>query len=78
MPEETTGSRLAIEPNRGSKLRVNLCLEGDPAEWYYGWKTRGLVASVKDALLMSFQALQEKLTEQDLKRAQLKTLTNAN
>jgi len=54
---------------------VNLCLQGEPAEWYYGWKSRGFVASVKDAVLMAFQALQEKLTEQDLKRAQLRTLT---
>jgi len=58
------------------KLRVNVCLQGEPAEWYQNWKARGFVGSVKDAVLMAFQAFQEKLTEQDLKRAQLKTLTS--
>ncbi len=79
MPE----SRPSVSPterqaNSQNRLRVNLCLEGEPAEWFYGWKARGLVGSVKDALLMSFQAFQERLTEQDLKRAQLRTMTDAD
>ncbi len=56
-------------------LRVNLSLREEPVEWFQRWKARGIVDSVKDAVLMAFQALNEKITEQDLKRAQLRTLT---
>ncbi len=65
----------SLDSTEAFRLRVNLCLSGEPAKWYRDWRTRGLVESVKDAVLMSFQALQEKVTEQDLKRAQLRTLT---
>lgn len=63
------------EDERNFRLRVNICLQGEPAEWYRDWKARGFVGSVKDAVLMAFQALQANVTDQDLKQAQLRTLT---
>jgi len=47
-------------------VRINITLEGEPAEWFYEWKRRGPVVSTKDA----FQAFESKVNEQDLKRSQ--------
>jgi hypothetical protein len=85
MTELETTMRTTVGRERGATghsepntLRVNLALWGEPVLWYFSWKRRGLVGSVKDAVLMAFQALQEKVTEQDLRRAQLETLTKSD
>ena len=73
---EQEHSILATDEGHRVALRMNLSLSGEPAEWFNSWKERGLVASVKDAVLLAFQSLQEKVVEQDLKQAQLRTLSN--
>jgi len=61
---------------RRSQVRINITLEGQPAEWFYEWKRRGLVVSAEDAVLMAFQAFESKVNEQDLKRSQARTLAD--
>lgn len=63
------------EQEKRSAIRINTSLRGEPAEWLLEWKTRGLVTSNTDALLQAFRAFHEKITEQDLRQAQLRTLS---
>jgi hypothetical protein len=44
---------------------------GEPAKWLNEWKRRGLVTSYTDAIIQALRTFNEKLTEQDLKSAQL-------
>lgn len=53
------------------RIRINMTLEGEPALWLNEWKKRGLVTSYTDAVVQALRALKEKVTEQDLKSAQL-------
>lgn len=53
------------------RIRINMTLEGEPALWLNEWKRRGLVTSYTDAVVQALRALNEKVTEQDLKSAQL-------
>jgi len=53
-------------------------LKGEPAEWLKKWKERGLVTSCRDAVVQSFRVFEERIVENDLKEAQLKTLDGAN
>ncbi len=55
----------------GSKIRINTVVIGEPAVWLNEWKRRGLVTSYTDAILQALRLYQERLTEQDLKSAQL-------
>jgi hypothetical protein len=48
-----------------------MTVEGEPAAWLNEWKKRGLVTSYTDAVIQALRALNEKVTEQDLKSAQL-------
>ncbi len=52
-------------------IRINMSVEGEPAAWLNEWKRRGLVTSYTDAIIQALRALNEKVTEQDLKSAQL-------
>ena len=54
-----------------SRVRINMLVEGEPAKWLNEWKKRGLVTSYTDAVVQALRALNEKVTEQDLKSAQL-------
>lgn len=54
-----------------SRVRINMVVEGEPAIWLNEWKRRGLVTSYTDAVVQALRALKEKVTEQDLKSAQL-------
>ncbi|MCW4010021.1 MAG: hypothetical protein NWF05_05320 [Candidatus Bathyarchaeota archaeon] len=59
-----------------SKIRINTVVIGEPAEWLNEWKRRGLVTSYTDAIIQALRVFNEKLTEQDLKAAQLGNLQN--
>jgi len=48
-----------------------MTVEGEPAAWLNEWKKRGLVTSYTDAVIQALRTLNEKVTEQDLKSAQL-------
>jgi hypothetical protein len=58
------------------KVRVNAVITGEPAEWLIKWKRRGLITSYTDGIIQALKALNEKMTEQDLKLIQLKNLRN--
>jgi hypothetical protein len=47
-------------------------LSGEIAEVYLQLKERGIVHSTRDAFAQGLRCLQERVTEQDLKRAQLR------
>ena len=65
-------NRLNIKPTTDEILRVNVTLRGnDIPRWYREWRRRGLVKSCSDAIIQAFRLYQERLTEFDLKRAQL-------
>lgn len=53
------------------RIRINMLVEGEPAIWLNGWKRRGLVTSYTDAIIQALRVFNERLTEQDLKSAQL-------
>jgi hypothetical protein len=53
-----------------------MTVEGEPAEWLYEWKKRGLVTSYTDAIVQSLRVFNEKITEQDLKTVQLKNMND--
>lgn len=53
------------------KIRINTVVTGEPAIWLNEWKRRGLVTSYTDAIIQALRVFNEKLTEQDLKSAQL-------
>jgi hypothetical protein len=54
-----------------ARVRINMTVEGEPAAWLNEWKRRGLVTSYTDAVIQALRTLNEKVTEQDLKSAQL-------
>lgn len=58
------------------RVRINMVVEGEPAEWLKEWKKRGLVSSYTDAVIQSLRAFNEKITEQDLKLVQLNNMKN--
>ena len=58
-----------------NQIRISLTLKGEPARWLISCKKRGLVTSCRDAVVQSFQVFQQQVVEQDLKKAQLKTLS---
>lgn len=61
----------ATENLNDPKIRINTVVMGEPAKWLNEWKRRGLVTSYTDAIIQALRAFNEKLTEQDLKFAQL-------
>lgn len=61
----------ATENSNGSKIRINTIVIGEPAKWLIEWKRRGLVTSYTDAIIQALRVFNERLTEQDLKSAQL-------
>lgn len=59
----------AASANKG--IRINMKVEGEPAEWLAEWKRRGLVTSYTDAVVQALRAYNEKILEQDLRTVQL-------
>lgn len=53
------------------KIRINTIVIGEPAKWLNEWKRRVLVTSYTDAIIQALRAFNERITEQDLKSAQL-------
>jgi len=66
----------ANRDKKGLSVRINTTVTGEPAEWLEEWKRRGLVTSYTDAVIQALRAFKEKVTEQDLKSAQLKNIKN--
>jgi hypothetical protein len=64
----------AYSHHEGIKIRINTTVTGEPAKWLDEWKRRGLVTSYTDAIIQSLRAFKEKVTEQDLKSAQLNNI----
>ena len=68
-------SKLSRLPQkRDDEQRINITLRGEPARWVKIWKARGLVTSCSDATIQAFKLYQERLTEFDLKEAQVENL----
>jgi hypothetical protein len=67
-------SRERIEPTR---VRVNCTLKGKPAEILLELKKKGLVASVREAVVQGLLTLHTQIVERDLQEARLKTLNEA-
>jgi len=61
-----------IEP----KVRINTVIVGEPAKWLEEWKRRGIITSYTDAVIQALRAMNEKITEQDLKLIQLRNMRN--
>jgi len=66
----------AASGNKG--IRINMLVEGEPAEWLEEWKRRGLVTSYTDAVIQSLRVFNETIIEQDLKINQLNNTKNTN
>ncbi|GAH34012.1 unnamed protein product [marine sediment metagenome] len=62
---------------KDSSVRINTTVTGEPAKWLEEWKRRGLVTSYTDAVIQALRAFKEKVTEQDLKSAQLGNIRRA-
>jgi len=60
------------------RVRINLVLRGEPAEWLISWRRRGLISSYSDAVTQALRALHEKIVEQDLKALQARNLNRIN
>jgi hypothetical protein len=68
-------SKLSRLPQkRDDEQRINITLRGEPARWVKMWKARGLVTSCSDAIIQAFRLFQERLTEFDLRKAQVENL----
>lgn len=52
-------------------IRINMKVEGEPAEWLEEWKRRGLVTSYTDAIIQALRELHEKIIDQDIKCTQI-------
>lgn len=75
MAESKPRASHRIKPTPDEILRVNVTIRGgDIPRWFREWKRRGLVKSCSDAIAQSFRLYQERLTEFDLRRAQLENL----
>jgi len=61
----------AIDNSDGPRIRINTVVIGEPAKWLNEWKRRGLVTTYTDAIIQALRVFNEKVTEQDLKLAQL-------
>jgi hypothetical protein len=62
--------------NAEKGIRINMKVEGEPAEWLDEWKRRGLVTSYTDAVVQALRTFNERITEQDLKSEQLNNIKN--
>ncbi len=59
---------------KSPSVRINTTVKGEPARWLEEWKRRGLVTSYTDAIIQALRTFNEKITEQDLKSAQLSNI----
>jgi len=68
----------STERSNNQKIRINTVIIGEPAFWLNEWKRRGLVTSYTDAIIQALRVFNEKITEQDLKAAQLRNIERAD
>ena len=68
----------SVENANSQKIRINTVIMGEPAALLNEWKRRGLVTSYTDAIIQALRVFNEKVTEQDLKSAQLRNIELSN
>ena len=68
----------STEHSNNQKIRINTVIIGEPAVWLNEWKRRGLVTSYTDAIIQALRVFNERITEQDLKAAQLRNIERAD
>jgi hypothetical protein len=66
---------MKVKDEKEQKIRINTIIDGEPAKWLGEWKQRGLITSYTDGILQALKIYNEKQIEQDLKKAQIATLT---
>lgn len=66
-----------LDMKKSLKIRINTTVTGEPARWLSEWKRRGLVTSYTDAVIQALRFFNDKITEQDLKSAQLENIKQA-
>lgn len=59
---------------KNARIRINMIVDGEPAQWLSEWKQRGIVTTYTDAVVQALRAYNDKITEQDLKLVQLKNM----
>ena len=69
--------RPIVKAKEKACIRINMAVDGEPAAWLNEWKQRGLITTPTDAIIQALRALHEKVTEQDLKSAQLGNIRQA-
>ena len=68
--------KVSKENNRSdSRIRINTLIVGEPAQWLEEWKQRGIITSYSDGIIQALKLYNEKQVEQDLKKAQINSLT---
>ena len=68
-------ARKERNPNGNNpRVRINLVLKGELAEYLISWRRRGLIKSYSDGIAQALRVLHEKITEMDMKALQLKNL----
>jgi len=55
---------------------LTVTVKGEPAAWLNEWKCCGLTTSYTDIVIQALCLMNEKVTEQDLKSAQLSSMKN--
>ena len=68
----------SVENANSQKIRINTVIMGEPAALLNEWTRRGLVTSYTDAIIQALRVFNEKVTEQDLKSAQLRNIELSN
>ncbi|MCW4002631.1 MAG: hypothetical protein NWE95_01790 [Candidatus Bathyarchaeota archaeon] len=63
--------KAVLKEQTKARIRINMIVEGEPATWLNEWKHRGLISSYTDAVIQALRVLNDKVTEQDLRTAQL-------
>lgn len=64
--------KMVFSRGKPRRIWINFPISGEIAEIYLHLKERGIVHSTRDAFTQGLRCLQERVTELDLKRAQLK------
>ena len=64
--------KMMFSQSKPRRIWINFPINGEIAEIYLHLKERGIVHSTRDAFTQGLRCLQERVTELDLKRAQLR------
>jgi Arc/MetJ-type ribon-helix-helix transcriptional regulator len=60
------------------KIRVNMTVTGEPADWVQEWQERGLVRSVSDAVRQGLVVLRERFQSLDEQAIRLRTISESD